>query len=78
MSTQYVWEERNFHIHAVHPIYRGHSVPFKGTLPDVKKEAQKILDSQKEDGWKVTAMAEGRVIYCTYRKTEPVSVTPEV
>lgn len=73
MSTQYVQEERNFGIRTVHPVYRGEDFPFKGTLTDVKKEAQRVMDEQKEDGWKVVAYTDGQTIYCTYRKTEPVS-----
>jgi hypothetical protein len=78
MKTKYVEEERNFGIRTIHttlfPIHVKDDVPFKGTLSQVKEEAQKILDRQEGDNWKVVAYNDGRTIYCTYRKTEPAPV----
>jgi hypothetical protein len=60
-------ETRNFGITALHPVYRREHRPFAGTLVEVKREAQKVLDAKEGDGWKVVASADGETVYCTYR-----------
>ena len=61
-----LWEEKNFRMNTIHSVYNGQDIPFKGVLPDVKNEAQRILAEQKEAGWKVIVYTDGQTIYCAY------------
>jgi hypothetical protein len=61
--------ERNFCICLVHPVYRSQDFKFKGTLPDVKEEARRLLAFQEETGWGTKVFGGGEVIY--YARQEP-------
>lgn len=61
-----VWgPKRNFLICAVHPVYRRTPLThFKGTVPEVKVQARKVLGQLTEPGWVVLCQTDGQVIYC--------------